>query len=495
MERNSVTITTPEVAADELSFLRWGRIGDGILITNDAGDWAVLSEAEFNDLVEGRVVDGHACFRDLQGKGFLRDGLDLDALAARIARRHRHVRRGPHVHVVNLISRTGGSGTPIKMNRETAEQVVALAMQSGSPTLQFEIQADGGEPLQNYETLCLFVDYAKARGTDCGKSLTFRLLTNLTAMDEERAEWLIANDVRLCTTLDGPAALHDANRQWKGGSPHSEVARWVGYFERRYRELGRDSTKWRVDALVTVTRSMLGSAREIVDEYVARGLRAIYLRPLSPSGSAREQWDVVGYGVDEYLAFYRQALDHILELNRNGVELVEGTASIHLAKILGSDDPGIVDLQSPSGEGTNQLAYDAEGRVYPCDEGRLIAAAGDPIFELGLAGGVTVPDLLRHPTVRAISGASLLDAQPLCADCWNKPFCGVSPVANYITQGDLVGQRPHCFGCREHIGVSTRLFELLSAEKSEDEATSPLRRWATQRPALATDSRLLRETP
>lgn len=495
MERKSVTIPVPEPAVDELSYFRWGQVGERVLITNDAGDWAFLSNSEFEDMLAGRVVDGHARFRDLQSKGFIRDGLDLDALAARISRRHRHLRRGPHLHVVNLISRSNAAPDGELMTREVAEQVVNLAMQSGSPTLQFELQADGGEPLRNFETLGHLVEHAKNRGRDCGKSLTFRLFSNTTEMNDERAEWMIANDVRLCTTLDGPAALHDANRKWRAGGAHADVVRWIAHFQKRYVELGRDSSKGQVDALVTVTRAILAAPREVVDEYVARGLRAIYLRPLSPSGANRAEWSTVGYGVEEYLEFYRQAIDHILELNRNGVDIAEGTAAVHLAKILGSDDPGIVDLQSPSGEGTNQVAYDAAGRVFPCDEARMLAAAGDAIFELGRADDLSVPDLLRHPTVRAIAGASLLDSQPLCADCWNKPFCGMSPVANYIAQGDLFGQRPSCFGCKEHMGVSARLLEYLSAEKMEDEATSPLRRWANQRPGLASDSRLVRETP
>lgn len=499
MEQKSVTASSHELAVDELGFFRWGRVAEKILITNDAGDWALLSAAEFDDLLAGRVVDGHSCFKDLQGKGFMRDGLDLDALAARVSRRHRHVRRGPHLHVITLNAQSpeqqGAPGAARAMSRETVEQVVNLAMQSGSPSLEFEIQADGGEPLLNFDMLCHSVDFAKARGKDAGKSLTFRLLSNFSAMSEERAEWLIANDVRVCTTLDGPAGLHDANRRWKPGAVHADVVRWIEYFQKRYAELGRTAAKWQVDALLTVTRETLGAAREVVDEYVARALRTIHLRPLSPSGAARAQWASVGYGVEEYLEFYRNALDHILELNRQGVDIDEATASVHLAKILTTDDPGIVDLQSPNGAGTNQLAYDVDGRVYPCDEARLLAAAGDPIFDLGHAGELNVPDLLRHPTVRAIAGASLLDAQPMCADCWNKPFCGVSPVSNYISQGDLFGQRPHCFSCKEHMGVSRRLFELLAKGDGAADTDSALRRWAAERPALATDARLSRETP
>ena len=96
---------------------------------------------------------------------------------------------------------------------------------------------------------------------------------------------------------------------------------------------------------------------------------------------------------------------------------------------------------------------------------------------------LTIPDVVRHPTVRAIAAASLLDAQPMCADCWNKPFCGLSPVSTYVRDGDLFGQRPRCFECKEHMAVARTLFALL-ANEGERETTEMLQRWtaAIRRP-------------
>ena len=131
--------------------------------------------------------------------------------------------------------------------------------------------------------------------------------------------------------------------------------------------------------------------------------------------------------------------------------------------------------------------------VFPCDEARLVDAMGDPIFELGHVRDVSIAAIVQHPTVRAIAAASLLDAQPMCADCWNKPFCGICPVRNFVTQGDLFGQRPRCFECKEHMAVSGRLFELLGDDTAA-ETTAVLRRWVA-RPPLASDARLLKIAP
>ena len=245
---------------------------------------------------------------------------------------------------------------------------------------------------------------------------------------------------------------------------------------------------------MTTTRRTLKAWREVIDEYVSRDMRTIHLRPLNPSGFARDAWQMVGYTAEEYLDFYRRALDYIIELNRKGVEIMERTASIFLIKILTSDDPGFVDIQSPCGAGTGQVAYNFDGRVFPCDEARMVDAMGDSMFELGHVRSMTVPDMLRHPTVRAIAAASLLDAQPMCADCWNKPFCGVCPVYNFVTQRDLYGQRPRSFQCKEHMAVSARLFELL-ANESDTKTAEILARWTIMRPRLADDGRALKDAP
>src|SRR6185295_13896421 len=105
-------------------------------------------------------------------------------------------------------------------------------------------------------------------------------------------------------------------------------------------------------------------------------------------------------------------------------------------------DTGVVDMQSPNGGGRGQVAYGVNGRVFPDDDALRADADDDAIFLLGDVRSLSPSALVRHPTVRAIASASLLDAQPMCADCWNKPFCGISPVSTYVRDGDLFGQRP-----------------------------------------------------
>ena len=89
---------------------------------------------------------------------------------------------------------------------------------------------------------------------------------------------------------------------------------WIKHFNGRYRDMGRDPESGR-DALMTTTKKSIEHWREIIDLYVELGIRNIHLRPLNPFGFANKTWRAIGYTQAEYLDFYEQCLDYILELN------------------------------------------------------------------------------------------------------------------------------------------------------------------------------------
>ena len=73
--------------------------------------------------------------------------------------------------------------------------------------------------------------------------------------------------------------------------------------------------------------------------------------------------------------------------------------------------------------------------------------------------------MIRHPSVRTLVTASLLESQPVCARCAYKPYCGICPIFNYVEQGDVFGRMPHNTRCRVHMGVMDYLFARLKDER------------------------------
>ena len=491
--RRTLRLPRQALSEDKLGYFRWGRLRDDrMIVTTDAGEWEILSDAEFSQLLDGSLDAETALGRRLQEKGFFRQDLDAELLATRVRRRRRYLGQGPHLHIIITTlrcnqsckychaSRTDMDRVDTDMSLETAKGAVDLAMQSPSPYINFEFT--GGEPTVNMDAVRFVIEYSREKNRYENKALDHSIVTNMTYMTEEIAEYLLANDVWVCTSLDGPEELHNWNRTWaKGGNAYQNVLDWIKYFNRRYVEMGRDPELYHVDALMTTTRKTLENWKELVDLYVSLGIRNIHIRPLNPFGFASKTWRVIGYTMEEYLEFYGKVLDYILELNRQGVQIMEGTAATFLKKMLTPDDPNFVDIRSPIGSGTGQIAYSYDGKIYPSDEGRMLAGMGDEICLIGKVGEISYEEMVNHPTNRALALASILDGLPMCSDCWNAPFCGVRPLHNYMNFGDLFAQRPRTPKCKEHMTLSRLLLNRLDQD-ADGQVNAAFRRWVIDRP-------------
>jgi len=488
---HTLTLNRPEMAPEKLGFFRYARIGGRVVLTNDVGEWHHLSEPDFARFLAGHVDKADPEYAALQSRGFLRDEMDVDGLADRLRRKRRFVRNGPHLHVVITTlrcnqsckychaSRTDMDRVDTDMSLETAKKVVDHAMKTSSPYVNFEFQ--GGEPTVNMPIIKFIVEYSREKNKYEKKILDHSLVTNMTYMTEENAEWLLANGVLVCTSLDGPKEVHDWNRPWSKGPAHENVLKWIKYFNRRYVEMGRDPNLWHVDALMTTTRKTLERWKDVIDLYVELGIRNVHLRPLNPFGFATATWKMIGYSMEEYLAFYAEAMDYILDLNKRGIHIQEGTAATFLKKMLTPEDPNFVDIRSPVGSGTGQVAYNYDGSIVPSDEGRMILAMGDDMFKLGTVGITTYEETRAHPTVKALAVASFLDALPMCSSCFNAPYCGVRPEHNYMHFGDLFAQRPNTPKCKEHMRIAELLFTKLINDPDGSNGTI-FRRWTIDRP-------------
>jgi His-Xaa-Ser system radical SAM maturase HxsB len=299
-------------------------------------------------------------------------------------------------------------------------------------------------------------------------------------MTDERLDWLIENKVQVCTSLDGPEDLHNRVRIFSGGNSHAVTVAWIAKVNERYQALGLDPILYRVEALPTITRFSLHRWKDIVDEYVKQGCRAIFLRKLDPFGFAEATRKNLGYTIDEFLVFYENALRYIIELNKQGVQVLERNAAIMLCKMIADYDPNYLDLRTPGGAAIGQLAYHPNGNVYSSDEGRMVAAMGDEAFLLGNVFEHGYRDIMGSETVRALILASTNDSQPDCVSCVYKAYCGQQPEYNYKTQGSIFGRMRDSAWCKKHKGIFDILAHWLhSASDSEREV---VRLWTISRP-------------
>lgn len=450
----------PEAAAP----FRFRQLGERYLITNDFGRHRFLTEEELRAFVGGKLEPG-PLVEDLASDGFLRGRMEFDALVERWRRRQAFLFQGPTLHVVVVTLRCNhrclychASSVPMKdsstdMTEETARKVVDRIFETTSGAVTIEFQ--GGEPLANWPIVKFVVEYARRKNETAGKSLWLNLVSNMSLMDDEKLDWLFERGVNFCTSLDGPADLHDKNRPFAGGASQAVTAKW--WKKIRGKTAGR---VFRIDALLTTTRLTLERGKDVVDEYLRLGARGVFLRPLNPFGMARATWSRIGYTAEEFLAFYEKTLDYILEVNKTR-PFFEQQARLFLAKIMTDDDPNFLDLRSPCGAGIGQVAYNYDGRIYTCDEGRMLSRMGDESFSIGEAGQGSYAEQAGHPVVKALAVASCLDNQPSCSECAYKLYCGVCPIQCYSEQGDIMGRMPSNTRCKINKGVLDILFRRL----------------------------------
>jgi His-Xaa-Ser system radical SAM maturase HxsB len=479
-----------ELSTDHAAAFRFRAIGQQVLVTNQEGRWLILTQPELDAFTRGRLDPTSELYARLRDANFLRDHYDVRAAAEMVRARKRFVHHGPNLHmaVVTLrcnetcvychASRADMDAVHTDMTREVAEQTVDFIFKTISPFVTIEFQ--GGEPLVNFEVVQHLIEYALDKNRRAGKQLEFTMVSNLSLMDDARLEYLLGKRVQLCTSIDGPAPLHDKQRVLPMASSYDHASRWIKRINDAYAAAGLDPTLYHVEALLTTTRATLPLWKEVVDTYVALGCRALFLRPVDPFGFAARTGPKIEYPRREYLEFYRRAVDYMIELHQGGVEILERYAAIFLTKILAGVDPNFLDVRWPAGAGLGALAYGHDGRIFTCDEGRMLDAMGDDAFAIGHVATSSYRDVLGHETVRAVTIASNLDATPDCVDCTYQPYCGVPPSHSYKTQGTIFGRMRESALCEVYKGIQDYLFERLAT--GDAGVRQVLERWTTHRP-------------
>jgi len=462
-----------EIDYQKTGFFRHKKLKNGkYLLTNDSGEYVILEGKKFQDLLKGKLKEKDSIFPILQGQGLIRDKMNFPGLAAGYQRKNLFLWQGPSLHIVVVTLRcdhrcvycqasshkAGEKGFDLDAGK--AKKIVDIIFKSPSKSIAIEFQ--GGEPLLNWPVVRFIVEYAKEKNKVEKKNLELRLVSNLSKMDDEKLNFLVTNEVTLCTSLDGPEHIHNKNRIFTESNSYENTVKWLKKSQKVYKN--KLENKFQPGAIVTVSRYSLKYPKEIVDEYIKQGMEAIFIRPLTPLGVGKALWGEIGYSSEEYLAFYKKALEHIIKYaSRNPKSRFhENFAKIMLGKILTEYDPNYLELRSPCGAGIGQILYNYDGKVYTCDEARML---GEDTFCIGDVGKNSYSELVSHPTVKSLCLASCLDGLS-CNSCVYKPYCGVCPIYNYATSGNIFSQMPANQRCKINKGIFDFLFEKMQNNKT-----------------------------
>lgn len=438
------------------------KLGSDHLVVSNNGAYDFLSSDEYHQLITHKMSD--KLYERLESRKVIITALNSGKYAEKYRDKKINLFQGTSLHIVVVSLRCNlncaychAASVPLTekgrdMDKETATKTVDIIFQTPSPAITIEFQ--GGEPLLNFDVIKHIVKYAKELNKVHKKSLIFSLVTNLTIMTDEILDYLLKEEISICTSLDGHKKVHDLNRAgYKGRGSYDDTVKWIKKIQKsEYKGL---------NALMTVTKHSLPHYKEIVDEYVSLGLKRIWFRYLNNLGSAQEGWEDIGYTADEFIEFWKKGVEYVYseKLMKKGFR--EMFSVILATKILKKRDPNFLDLQSPCGAAIGQLAYDYDGKIYSCDEGRM---TGDDFFMLGNVYEDDYKSLFMKPKTASLIASSVNDTY-LCDACIYQPYCGLCPVINYMNTGNVVPKLAQDFRCKILMVQFDYLFDKIKNDK------------------------------
>src|SRR5262249_7147814 len=155
----------------------------------------------------------------------------------------------------------------------------------------------GGEPLANRAVLRETTAYAAREAARRDIAIGFSITSNGTLVEESDADFFETHGFAVTISLDGPRAVHDRLRPYRGGRGSFDTVL------RNIRPLLARQCRMQVSARVTVTAENL-ALRQTLDEFVALGFHSVGFSPLlsAPNGRGEMTRETLADMLDEMVA-------------------------------------------------------------------------------------------------------------------------------------------------------------------------------------------------
>ncbi len=299
----------------------------------------------------------------------------------------------------------------------------------------------GGEPLLEWELLQRVAIHARDESLRLGVGLKQTVTTNMTLLDERRAEWLREQRFHVGLSLDGNAAMHDTLRRTAAGGPsHEACARALRFFR------GPDSNG---EVIVVLDPRNIGHLADSVAWLIGEDMRRISLNP-----NFATDWDRAA--LDRWRVAYERVGDLWRESFRHGRPVA---LNVFDGKIRARINGGYRPCDRCT-FGENEIAVSAAGFFYPCE--RLVGDDSNAELRIGhIDEGFYPRERRRILAARGNTVAECRDC-PVRDRCMN--WCG---CVNYASTG-FINRVPGvvCHHERMAIAVADRNGALLYAERN-----------------------------
>ncbi|WIM06094.1 MAG: radical SAM protein [Candidatus Nitricoxidivorans perseverans] len=328
-----------------------------------------------------------------------------------------------------------------RMSIEVADRIVESIFGSPPPGDDdgVDIGFFGGEPLLEFDLLKEIVGRIERHPNFDRKTVTLSVVSNGTLLSEAMADYLAEHGVVLCLSCDGPPHVQDRFRKQRNGRASSaRVVRAIEIARRRL-PLFMVNAVYRPETLDELPAT--------VDFLSGLGARQIYLNPDAGAPWRREDAAKLaglyaGIG-DWYVRAY-------LRNDLHFVSLIDSKIAVILRGGYGASERCQM--------GSREIAFTAEGRVYPCE--RLI---GDGKGGRHCLGSIQDGRLPRAAVSFCTDAAAR--AESPCAACGIREYCmNWCGCSNYLATGSYDRVSPFlCASERAAVAAAARVYERLDA--------------------------------
>ncbi|MBF0132326.1 MAG: radical SAM protein [Magnetococcales bacterium] len=352
------------------------------------------------------------------------------------------------------VSRVGEKVQGYDWSEETLARFLSFLDHLESSTLKLEFQ--GGEPILRMDLLERIIAHCQERFD----AAEFVICTALNTLPNRLLRLMAQDNVYLSTSLDGPSELHSRNRT---RSPEA-----TRRFENHLRRLLDSFGPERIHFLPTVMPNDFHRLPEIIDAYRAWGCDGIYLRSASFHGFARKQLPTEMADqsalADRWVAAYSVAMEHLFRCNTEGGPMIrEFNLSQMLRRIFKRSANHHVDLRSPNPAARDALLVNWDGRFYPSDEARMLAAIGHSDLSIGsLACGYD------QEKIAQLNWNQMNEVHESCIHCVYQAYCGIDMIDDLARCDRIDVPKEGSWFCRVQMGLFDFVFNKLLGNNPVD---------------------------
>lgn len=321
------------------------------------------------------------------------------------------------------------------MSLETMKSALEWLLQASGSATSVNCNFMGGEPTMRFKQIKRFVPWARSRGRQVGKMVTFSMTTNLTLFTNEMRSFVDEYGFGVLMSIDGAPEVQDASRPAKNGKPYSQIVeRWAKSMLR---------TRPNSTARATLHPSYVATLASSV-EYI----HSIGFRVMAVSPSEYDEWSATHFAkLEEEL---EKSVRFIKGVYQAGGSYNIGSFQYYIDRLirhrLDGDPEGIEVQRQPCGAGRGYMMIDYTGDIWPCHrfDGADEAAGAEGQFRMGNIFSGT----FDHRLQRAFIDFDHYEVhKESCGKCPVNEVCGgYCPAANLSDTGSIY--TPHDTYCR-----------------------------------------------